>query len=752
MRGAAWLSAACVMLHGARADCTVAAVQAPANGALGTACQPFNTLRDGESCAITCHAGYTRSGVQPSCTGGSFNPGSIVCSGNPCLTDPVIPGIASTMSECEELNHGDVCVFHCEDGLRPSGTTTCNAGQYRPATCDEIDACVNFPCNLPESETCTDILAADGGLDSVDGRVCTGNLCDAESDGSLVARGYIAANPSATTVAELGQIECAPGFMRVGDRSVAPTARCLAGDGGNTPMQFEFNGCTNSLCDPINRFPTFLAGFDLDAMGVTLPTRPGVDAPVSGLDTCQVNRLPSGSVSLTVKCNNAGEYEQENPSALDRVCAPCTAVEHAAVEACVYTIPDVPPVGTAPVSPEAAASFIDACASVDMSGSDPEGSCTTAVGGVCTYVPRATYTCTTPTDSRVSACKPGYYKTVGLPDVVETADTVESTNDVCTPCNGVENAARGSIATCTTMHDTRVSACAAEHFRNQGVNERCDGQTEGDATDDACEALALDGEASTCTGATAPASPCSHTAGTSDTCEPCGRIVDALEGVVQNCTNANDTRVESCRRNYVLVKGATGEFPSPDTCWSTPPSVAITYDGNYDDATANPTAFTSFQQRFRRDLSDFLSIPQNRIVLTSVVQGSIVVYFYILGEAASAPLNEFTTDEAYDYLETSAESGKFRVPPLQLGCVASFIVKPRSGFSPHLLTVSLLWVNVGSTVGTLALLFPGASFSKELVMPVDVPRGYRPPPPPPPPVVCSDILDREGCLSKSCGW
>lgn len=54
--------------------------------------------------------------------------------------------------------------------------------------------------------------------------------------------------------------------------------------------------------------------------------------------------------------------------------------------------------------------------------------------------------------------------------------------------------------------------------------------------------------------------------------------------------------------------------------------------------------------------------------------------------------------------------------------------------------------------GTLALLFPGASYSAELVMPVDVPVGYQPPPPPPPPVVCSDILDREGCLSESCSW
>ena len=63
----------------ARADCTVAGLQAPANGELGTACQPFATLLDGDDCALTCHAGFPRTGVQPSCTGSTFDPGSIVC-------------------------------------------------------------------------------------------------------------------------------------------------------------------------------------------------------------------------------------------------------------------------------------------------------------------------------------------------------------------------------------------------------------------------------------------------------------------------------------------------------------------------------------------------------------------------------------------------------------------------------------------------------------------------------------------------
>lgn len=649
--GRSWLVAvvACMLPIRIRAVCTVAGLSAPDNGILGAACASYAQLDDGESCDITCRAGYTRSGDQPSCTGSVFDPGSITCSGNPCITDPDITGIASTMSECEELVHGDVCVFYCEEGLRPSGTTTCSAGEYGPASCDEIDACVSFPCSLPESETCTDILAADGGADNADGRVCAGNPCDSETASSLAGNGYTAQNPTATTVTGLGEIDCAEGYMRVGDRSVAPQAVCSTSDGGVTPGRFQFQGCTESMCSGI---PSFLEGFELT---VDLPTRPDIDAPATGLDTCQPNRLPSGSVPLTVLCDRNGDYQQENPSEDDKVCAPCTTVEHAAVEACVYAISDVPQIGTAPSSVDTIAALIDMCAAVDLSNPDPEGACTSAAGGgVCTYIPLATYTCTTATDSRVSACKPGYYKIVGR----ESTDTVESTNDQCSPCTNVENAAQGMMVTCTTPYDTRVSGCAAEHFRDQGMTERCDGETEGDATDDACEALELDGESSTCTGASAPASPCSHTAGTSDMCRPCGRIVDALEGAIQNCTNANDTRVESCRPDYVLVKGSDGESPVPDTCWSTPPSVAMTYDGNYDAATANPTAYNSFQARFKRDLGDFLSMPPNRIVITSVAQGSIVVHFYIVSPAPSAPLDEYSTDEAYEYLTTSAASGE----------------------------------------------------------------------------------------------
>jgi hypothetical protein len=73
--------AACAQLPaGARAqDCTVAGLSGVDNGVLGAACQPSQTLTDGTSCSIACLTGYTRSGVQPSCAGGVFEPGSIVC-------------------------------------------------------------------------------------------------------------------------------------------------------------------------------------------------------------------------------------------------------------------------------------------------------------------------------------------------------------------------------------------------------------------------------------------------------------------------------------------------------------------------------------------------------------------------------------------------------------------------------------------------------------------------------------------------
>ena len=77
------LGALLVRSVAAQGDCTVAALSQPENGQLGTECQPFETLAHGASCSLVCNVGYTRAGVQPSCTNSDFDIGSIVCNGDP---------------------------------------------------------------------------------------------------------------------------------------------------------------------------------------------------------------------------------------------------------------------------------------------------------------------------------------------------------------------------------------------------------------------------------------------------------------------------------------------------------------------------------------------------------------------------------------------------------------------------------------------------------------------------------------------
>ena len=168
----------------------------------------------------------------------------------------------------------------------------------------------------------------------------------------------------------------------------------------------------------------------------------------------------------------------------------------------------------------------------------------------------------------------------------------------------------------------------------------------------------------------------------------CGRVRDAKEDAVQNCTNANDTRVAQCREDpvkgeYTLVRGATGVAPTPDTCWDTPPSVYLSYDGDYDAVTRTASAYDAFEASFKEKLGfrnafvdpsaahvrfgscsescfgagEFLRIPVNRVAVESVVPGSVGVYFYLLQRAPSAPLNEYGVEEAYAYLDSAFTSG-----------------------------------------------------------------------------------------------
>ena len=72
-------------------QCTVTGLSAPSNGALDAACADGAALESGSSCTLVCDAGYTVTGVQPSCVGSSFDAGSVSCAENECTALSAVP-------------------------------------------------------------------------------------------------------------------------------------------------------------------------------------------------------------------------------------------------------------------------------------------------------------------------------------------------------------------------------------------------------------------------------------------------------------------------------------------------------------------------------------------------------------------------------------------------------------------------------------------------------------------------------------
>ena len=114
------------------AQCFVSGVTAPANGQLGAGCAPGASLDPGASCTLTCSAGFTLSGQQPSCSADSvFSAGSIRC------TDT---------NECSTNNGG--CAGQCAN---TPGSFSCSCGvgfslNADGAACDDVDECAAVPC------------------------------------------------------------------------------------------------------------------------------------------------------------------------------------------------------------------------------------------------------------------------------------------------------------------------------------------------------------------------------------------------------------------------------------------------------------------------------------------------------------------------------------------------------------------------------------------------------------------------------
>jgi len=117
----------------------------------------------------------------------------------------------------------------------------------------------------------------------------------------------------------------------------------------------------------------------------------------------------------------------------------------------------------------------DACAdgkfNIGKKQSFCPGNCKSVPGQAST----AKLTCTSATDSRITACALGLYKT----------DGVSGTSDTCTACTAVENAVSDATYTCTDATDSKVSACAAGYIHTTTtVPETCDDPNAPDDNDD----------------------------------------------------------------------------------------------------------------------------------------------------------------------------------------------------------------------------------------------------------------------------
>jgi len=239
----------------------------------------------------------------------------------------------------------------------------------------------------------------------------------------------------------------------------------------------------------------------------------------------------------------------------------------------------------------------------------------------------STITCTTATNSRVSACEDGFYKTTGG----------DNSPDTCTACTDVPGAAPGTI-TCTTADDSSTTACADGFTINDGgractpsvcirpsntvgynitsetltmpsfsVSVNCldgyygdpaaavCGGNDAEYTLNGCSQCtdvpnAAPGATITCTTATnSRVSACADgfykTDNTgsdqSDTCTACTPVPNADPDAGITCTTGSDSRITSCATGYVIVHAEDG---SSDTCIQSVNNVDC--NGNWSDCTA----------------------------------------------------------------------------------------------------------------------------------------------------------------------
>jgi hypothetical protein len=448
---------------------------------------------------------------------------------------------ASNVSACAEgfykaqAGQGNVCV-ECSQ---------CTAGQYMRAACSPDGNAVCIDCTPIEHALATAPVTCTAADDST-----------FRSGGGGCASGFNKFRLNGADTCQRCTV-CTPGkFTKSPCSSVVETVcqNCTAVPGARKDATYS---CTNA---DDSRVDVCTSGDYLDANGQCLDCTVCADGKYEG-SPC----TDKSDRRCCTQCT-AGKYVSRECGGTDSVCSLCTAVAHASSGVTCTTKSD------SRIS-ECASSFFrvrgsaagwisaatpDTCSpcsacAVGRYQSAPCGISTDAVCADCTRIADAAtdakYTCSSASDSQVSACmvktmgsvtqryfrtrtpnaadtcspcsycSPGTYKAAPCTDVTDTS---------CLRCSTVENA-KGST-TCTTSTDSRVQLCEEEFYRVPGQADRSD----------VCVAC------SSCSPGRYQTAPCTSNRDTK--CADCAPVAHSV-GLV-TCDDATTSRVDLCADSF----------------------------------------------------------------------------------------------------------------------------------------------------------------------------------------------------------
>ena len=458
----------------------------------------------------------------------------------PCAAADVTGDEDSSRTNCEAAGE---CTFDPEVQYQKSAQTP-----TAPRVCEAISDCVagtQYQTALP------------GGIR---GLVWSNNMFSADRDCSnctAVANAAVGSTLTCTSPTDSrivlpdGQTDkCQPGYGFFGTATASDADdECTA---CNTMAPVN-ESCVPSAC------PTFAAG--------TTGAQQICEQTADGATGCTYTAPVTEVTEACVDTDSSGDdcaFTAGDPSSCGTGCdytAPVAAVaEGCAAPTCSFTAGDASScTGTAGCEYIAAVSgaTVDSVASCTACTGPAVGDCTAAVcaagyvpgtfaAGECTactsvanIAADASVTCTTGSDSRVSACATGFFKTEGA----------AGAHDTCTACTPVQNAGDGTTLSCTTADNSRVDSCAAEHFKTVGADDSshdtctpltaCDTTTSEETTPGNATANRACGCLSGYHGGSEVEATFSCTA-----CTPL--LTGAADGATYTCTTAEDSRVSAC--------------------------------------------------------------------------------------------------------------------------------------------------------------------------------------------------------------